>query len=819
MLRNYLAAALRNLGRNRLYAGVTIAGLAIGFAAAMLIGLFVRDEYSYDRFVPDHDRVYLATQTIVMGASKPIESVVTPMMLARPLKLDFPQIEAVARLSPSYFPPTVRRGDVTAGEQNLFWADPDFFRVMALPAVAGDLGRALEAPDSVVITRAMARKYFGADAPIGETLLIEKQPMRVTAVLEDLPSNSHLTAEIIASARAAQSPISQYEAINGPLSNTLLTYVKLRPGASADGVAAGLPGFLQRRLPLAVLGDGVPIKRTMHLVPLAKVHMYPSTQGALKPPADPAVVASIGVVGLLIVLVAAINFVTLMTARAARRAVEVGVRKAAGASRRDLIIQFMGETFVYVLLAAILGIAIAELLLPAFNAFLQRRISFDYLGDPWLAAGLLGTLLVTGLLAGAYPAVVMASFRPAAVLKGGPAETAGGGVLREGLVVVQFAVLIGLVVIAVTIARQTLYSLNEGMRLDKDQVLLVFSRPCSETLRDQMRLLPGVRGAACATADALNLSNNRDTVIAGARRADISIAPVDFGFFEVFGVRPVAGRLFDKARPADGALDSPDTNPPVVLNETAVKRLGFSSATAAVGQTVLWRGTWDESQRKDTFTLPPNRPSRVIGVVPDFTLGSTRAPIEPSLYSIGRNLPPYSVALAAKLDGRQTPETLAAIDRIWKRVGDGQPMMRVFVDQFTLRLYVDTIIQGVTIALASIVALSIACLGLFALSAHTTERRTKEIGIRKAMGASSSDILRLLLWKFSKPVLWANLVAWPLGFLAMNWWLKGFAYHVDLTLWTFVAAGLGALAIAWGTVFVHALRVARAKPVNALRYE
>jgi putative ABC transport system permease protein len=266
-------------------------------------------------------------------------------------------------------------------------------------------------------------------------------------------------------------------------------------------------------------------------------------------------------------------------------------------------------------------------------------------------------------------------------------------------------------------------------------------------------------------------------------------------------------------------LDNPDTRQPIVINETAVRRLGFGSPQAALGQTVIWHGFWDESMRRGAPIVMPGKPSEIIGVMPDFTLGSVRQPIVPTLYAIGRNLPPDSVGLAAKLDGRQTPETLAAIDRLWKRYGDGRPLNRIFADLFTMRLYIDTIVQGATIAIAGVIALTIAALGLFALSAYTTERRTKEIGVRKAMGASSGDILKLLLWQFAKPVIWANLIAWPIAWAILTWWLSSFAYHVEVAPWTFAAAGLGALAIALSTVFVHASNVARAKPVGALRYE
>jgi putative ABC transport system permease protein len=530
-------------------------------------------------------------------------------------------------------------------------------------------------------------------------------------------------------------------------------------------------------------------------------------------------VAAIGAIGVLIVAVAAMNFVTLMTARGARRAVEVGVRKAAGARRRDLIVQFLSEAGLYVLAAGLIAASLAELLTPAVNAFLQRKLVLDYVHDPALVATILGALLVTGLLAGFYPAFVLSGFRPSLVLKGGSATVGGGGV-RQALVIGQFAVLIALALVAMTIARQTVFALNEGMRVNKDQVLLVFAQPCSEPFRDQMRKLPGVRSVACASYESLNLGDNRDSIAIGGRKIDLAASPVDFGFFDVFGVKPLVGRLFERNRAADGALDNPEINPPVVLNETAVRQLGFASSQAALGKTLVWHGFWDESMRRASGpVMMPGKPSEIIGVVPDFTLGSVRQPVIPTLYSIGRNLPPNSIAMAVKLDGLRGPETLAAIDRLWKHYGDGRPILRVFADRFTMRLYVDTIIQGATVAIAGVIALTIAALGLFALSAYTTERRTKEIGVRKAMGASSGDILKLLLWQFTKPVIWANLIAWPAAWLIMRWWLASFAYHVELAPWTFAAAGAGALLIAWATVFVHALNVARAKPVGALRYE
>jgi len=821
MFRNYLAAALRNLARNKLYAGVTIAGLAIGFAAAMLIGLYVRDELTFDRFLPDHERIYLMTSTIEMPGSKPIETKLSQIKLAERLPLDFPEIELAGRLTGAYFPPTVRRGETVAAEQSLYYADENFFRILRFPVLAGDLEHALDTPDSVVLTPGVARKYFGHEDVVGQILLINREPFRVTAVLKELPSNTHITAEIFASAKSPQSPISQFGAINGPVDTTLSTYVRLKPGASPEAMHERMAAFLDRRFPLDALNRNARTKRDTHFLELTRIHLTPTNQEIFnsKSAVDPAILAAIGAVGVLIVVVAAINFVTLMTARAARRAVEVGVRKAAGASRRDLIVQFMGEALLYVVASGILALSLAELLMPAFNAFLQRKMTFDYLHDPALGLSVLGGMAVIALLAGAYPALVLSGFRPAAVLKGGPVAAVGGGGVRQALVVAQFTVLIVLILVAVTIARQTLYALNEGMRLDKDQTLFVFSQPCSATLRDELRRLPGVKAAGCSSAEAMNLSTSRDDASVDGRRLNIMRAPIDFGFFEVFGIKPVAGRLFDERRPADAAMDNPDSYQPVIINETAVRQLGFKSPQEAIGKTILWHGFWDETLRRPGPVNWPAKPSEIIGVVPDFTLGSVRQPIEPFLYAVGRLAPPSSVSLAVKLDGARVPETLAAMDRIWKRVGQGRPMMRYFTDVFTMRLYVDTLIQGVTVAIAGVIALVVAALGLFALSAYTTERRTKEIGVRKAMGASSRDILKLLLWQFAKPVLWANLIAWPVAWLVLNWWLSSFAYHVAVEPWTFAAAGAGALAIALATVLVHALNVARSKPVAALRYE
>ena len=409
----------------------------------------------------------------------------------------------------------------------------------------------------------------------------------------------------------------------------------------------------------------------------------------------------------------------------------------------------------------------------------------------------------------------MAGFRPASALKGGATQPAGSASVRQVLVVGQFAILIGLIVMTGTIYRQTSFALHDALRLDTNQVLQV-QAPCRSAFRQEVQALPGVKAVACGSRAALGAASK--TVIFKPDRSmqTINEAQVDVGFLELHGLKPVAGRFFSKSSGEDMVLDRPDagvaTQPSIVLNRTAALALGFSNPADAVGKRFAWV-RWAQSP---PGVIPPDQISQIVGVAPDYTLGSIRTTIEASLYYVD---PVRAGILVVKLDGRTVPETLRAIDRIWKRSGQKGPPNRLFEDQGVQSLYQDVITQEIALSICSGLAILIACVGLFALAAFITERRTKEIGVRKAMGASTFDVVRLLLWQFTKPVLWANLIAWPLAFWAMDHWLRGFAYRVDLPPWLFLAASVVAVLIAWITVSTHAWLVARAKPAMALRYE
>ena len=826
MLRNYLAAALGNLRRNWLYAGITILGLGVSFAAAILIGLYLRDEVSFDRFVPNHERVFRLETDLTWPGGKPQRMDTVSGIVAGQLRLDFPQVEQAARIEPGSI--GLRRGNVESLEE-IVWADPDFFRVMGAPVLAGDPNAALAAPDGLVLTREAARKYFGEDAPIGKTLKVTSainlnlppgwrkdwvapHVMRVLAVLKDPPGPSHIKAGLYGSGRGALSLLALSDKQPSIFNPATLTYVKLKPGASADAMRARFGAFVARRYPSAKS-----MKLKFGLQPLAGLHFTARMGGdALRSPGDRAVDAGIGAVGLLIVIIAAINFVTLMTARATRRAVEVGIRKAVGARRRDLVVQFMGEAAIYVLAAMLIGVSLAELALPYANALVGRAIRFDYLADPRVLAGIVGLFSLTTLLAGAYPALVISGFRPASALKGGVGQGAGAVAVRQTLVVAQFAILIGLIVVSGTIYRQTTFALNDAMRLDTDQVLRI-GAPCEPALKQQISALAGVKQVACAGGEAVGGGTAAFFAMQpGHTLTPVDYGPIDLGFFEMHGLKPLAGRFFEPNRGQDMVLERAGEDaanqPSIVLNQTAALRLGFKTPRDAIGKTVSWA----------RFTavkgpgVPPLVPSEVVGVVPDFTLKSIRSEIAPTVYYVDLAGAQF---MAVKLSARQIPETLSAIKRAWQATGHDRPLPEAFESQVVQDLYKDVVTQEIAIGVCSGLAILIACVGLFALAAFTTERRTKEIGVRKAMGASTFDVVRLLLWQFTKPVLWANLAAWPVAFWAMDHWLQGFAYRVDLPVWLFGLSSVGAVLIAWATVGSHAWLVARARPATALRYE
>jgi putative ABC transport system permease protein len=684
-------------------------------------------------------------------------------------------------------------------EEHVYSADPNAFDVLPLPVVAGDLKSALSRPDAIVLSRSIARKYFGRDAPLGETLVVKADgsaqtyALSVAAVIEDLPPNgTHLTAEIFVSSLAPWTQLHRQEAVpasvaRGELGVGANTYVKLAPHVSAQRVLRAMPTMAQ------ALFTGLPKgwSLALRLVRMDRLDADPWLNPGFSSRLLMITIAAFG-----ILLIGSINFVNLLTARSARRAKEVSVRKLAGAQRRVLVLQFLTESIVYVIVASLAAVALTELLLPYANAFLIAGATFRYWQDPVLIGAIALVTLLFGTLAGAYPAFVLSAFRPLRVLTGETRQSRRARLMRQILVTAQFSILIGLIIAASVVYQQRQFATQDALRIDSDQMLLIRS-PCNTAFTSEVRALPGVRGLACSSSvlvdhGGVNVMLVKDKVGAQQLLYPIFVEP---SLFDLYGIKPVAGH---NSGSSDGTY--------YLLNETAARQLGFATPSDAIGYILPTHGG---------ITL---HEAPVIGVVPDFSLDSVEHRIEAQGFLVSPKDPLFNL-INVKLTGHQIPETLNAIDRLWKVTGSHDPINRVFLQEQIQNMYLAMLREAQLFGVFATVAIMLACLGLLGLAASIAEQRTREIGVRKALGADTGNIIQLLLRQFATPVLWANLIAWPVTAYAMHRWLQGFAYHVDLAVWLFPAAAALALLIALLTVSTHSILVARARPVSALRYE
>ncbi|HEX4273597.1 MAG TPA: FtsX-like permease family protein [Rhizomicrobium sp.] len=840
MLRHFLITTWRSLQANRLQSVIAIFGLSLGLAAAILAGLVIANQLSLDDFIPGHDNLYFAAIKNPFGGhggfTEPEYTLESPHDLAAVLKQDIPQVRDVTRFQRDHL--RLRHGDMEAREF-VYWVDPNIFRLLRLPVLYGDLDTALARPDGIVLPVSTARKYFGRDDVVGQIIEINRiHAMTVMAVVADLPQNSsNFATAIFASGKAAFSELAKDD-LNPPMGTDGkiwldgTTLVQLAPGASVSDAQARITGLIQPRIHFK---SGLLID--VHLLRLDRAHVSHDLA--------PALGARLGIFSLVAVLVLFLgcaNFVNISTARAARRGVEVGIRKASGASRTMLMVQFLGEGVVQALLALCIATMIVELSLPSVNAFLQTGAVFDYWRDPVLALSLLAGAAAVGVLAGAYPALILSAFQPAVVLKGLMLGVSRTVLVRQLLVGLQFAILIVLIAASVIVFEQYRFSIREALRVNTDQMMFIRDQRCESPFEAGVRALPGVRGEACSSLAMLPELGWAEGVKRhdGGKPFPLRLIPAGYGLFELYGLSPRAGRFFSRDHGGDEvpANPAPDLMAHYVINETAVRQLGFASPQAAIGQRI-------------SFDQPPpshNAPSDksggpaalngtsysdgpatretldgiIIGVVPDFSLFPIEDPVSPIAYSVGWTVlkpEPKATLIHVRLRGHDIPETLDAIDRLWRKTVADRPIDRTFLDSYIEDLVIGMLRQGQMFGIFAGIAVLLSCLGLFALTSAAAERRTKEIGIRKAMGASSIDIVLLLLWQFLKPVLWAVVIAVPLAWVLMQRWLSGYAYHVMPGPWPYLAAAVLAVAIALATVITHAILTARAVPATALRYE
>ncbi len=800
MLRNCLAAALRHLGHHRLYGAISVFGLAIGLCTALLAALVIHNQYSFNHDVPAYARTYALMLRFAPPGAAPQYVPITSREFAAQLKEASAEVGATTRLFDTQG--TVTRGSEHSKER-VFWADPNLLEVLPRPVLAGDAGAALRTADGLILSRAYARRFFGIDAPLGETLLIDGHSMVVRAVMADkLPQGTERPPDIIAAGVSSFSPLNPARPLPNPLGPLSFgdgtTFVQLKPGARLAALSRVLPQLVRAGHNMVDL-QAIRIDRLN-----TNEGMHPGFRMRMQ---------LIGILGLVVLLVACVNFVNLQTAHAGLRAREVAIRALAGAGRPLLIAQFLVEAVLYTALAALLAVAFAEWLLPHVNAALDASARLDFIREPWLAVLLCACVLLLGVFAGAWPAALQSRFRPAEALSRRGVTPMGGAGARQVLVAVQFALLITLAIGAGVVYLQREFAMREALRVNSDEVLMIYA-PHSGAFVDLVRALPGVRAVTRATVPFLGsagfegLRGVSFVLTKTKAGADITLTGinVDFNLFDFYGITPLVGRL----PTTDGRVPPETDDNTVVINETAAGKFGFKLNADALGQP-LPVGTPDNPGT-------PARPAspRLLAIVPDFSLGPVTDVIPPTIYFQSHEAPDL---INLRLDGHKLPETLAAIDALWRRSGQDEPLKRFFLDQQMQLQYLGVLRQSQAFGLCALLAVCLSCIGLLALTAAAVERRTKEIGIRKSLGAGTRDVLQLLLWQVGRPVLWAVVLAWPVAAVTMSHWLSGFAYHIAMPLWMFPTAAVATLLIALTTVSLQSLLAARAKPVTALRYE
>jgi putative ABC transport system permease protein len=796
MIKNYIKIALRNFRRNKVYSLINVAGFAAGMACCLLILVYIRHELSYDRYHKDGERICRIVQDIRTKTANRVFAPISPMV-ATTLKAEYPQVENAARVLTTSSR-LVRREEKLFYEDRFMYADQELLDVLTIPFIRGNPREALTRPQTLVISERTALKYFGHDDPLGKTLEINQQEYEITGVAADPPANTHLKYDLIASMET----LAEWEEMTNWYSTMFYTYLKLRPGVNVDD-------FSQQVSRLADKHVGEQLKEwgdTYHyfLQPVSGIHLHSHLRYEAEPPGNPFYVAIFSYVGLFILLIAGLNFMNLSTARSANRAKEVGLRKVVGAQKPQLIGQFLGESLLVTLLSLGLAMAAARLLIPFVNDLTGLSLGFNQLLSPLVLLSLLGGAILAGLAAGIYPAFVLSAFRPTATLKGMFRSVSHGFALRKALVIIQFAISVVLIFGTLVISRQFNFMKNQYLGFEKEQKLIlplrggISVKENYESVKDLFSNHPSITGATVSSSvPGRGVSNFAISLVGEEDSKNQSMFHLyfDHDFIPLYGIEMVAGRAFQKEMRTDirGAF---------LINEAAVKAFGWSSPEEALGKRL-----------KTGFG---GRTNPIIGVTKNFHYRGLQSEVEPLVMEFHPSVFRY---LTLSIDLSDLKETLAFVESQWKALFPGYPYESFFLDTDFDQQYKAEEQVGRIFGVFTFLGLSIACLGLLGLASFTAECRTKEIGIRKVLGASSAGIVVMLSKQFTKWVLLSSIFAWPVAYYSMTMWLKNFAYRTRIDIATFLLSGLLVLVIALLTVSAQSIRAAASDPVDSLRYE
>jgi len=804
MLKNYIITSIRNLVRNKFYSLLNIAGLAIGVACCLFIILYVRDELSYDRFHEKADRIYrvvptFATSERVMKA--PTNAHVQGPMIGR----DFPEVENYVRFTGYEYASRVimKYGDRFFTEDHLIYADSSFFNVFSFEMIKGNPNTALVNPHSVVITEEMADKYFGTGEPLGKTLVMNNRySYAVTGVITNIPDQSHVKPDFILSFSTLNLQPTGNTANELLSNNSYFTFILLREGVNYKRLEAKLNTYFNKYVGDVLERLGGYAK--LELEPLERIYLYSDREEDIEGLSDISYIYLFSGIGIFIMLLACLNFMNLSTARSANRAKEVGLRKVAGAQRLQLIRQFIGESVLLIFISVITAVMIVLTLLPVFRNVSGKEISLDFIFNPVLLGVIAGFIFILGILGGSYPALFLSSFRPVEVLRGTINRGVRSSVLRIILVSFQFMVSIVLIIGTLVVNNQLHYVKNKNLGYDKEHIVY-FPMRNPETRENyellKIEFLKHPQVIEVSASRSLPLGNSSSGVHHPFDRPEEDVVmfygqSVDEDFLDTYGIELIAGRSFSKEFPGD-------KRDAAILNKTAVKVLGWEDNP--IGKEIE---RFESLEKKVKY--------RVVGVVKDYHFWSLHDEIRPLILYNG--LGDYEM-MSVRLSPRNINETIKFLRDTWSDIDPFYPFEFSFFDEHYNSLYRTEERLGNLFGYFTVLAVIIGCLGLFGLASYMAEQRTKEIGVRKVLGASVGGIVMLLVKEFTKWIIIAVLIAWPLGYYIMHAWLENFAYRTELGISVFLFSAFLALFIAVITVSFQAVKAAYTNPVQVMKYE
>jgi putative ABC transport system permease protein len=810
MLKNYLKVALRNLWKNKAFSAINIAGLSAGLAVCLLIVLYVKDELSYDKYNAQSENIYRIDADIFFNGTQ-FTSAVAPPPLAPTLKKDYPQIAQYVRLR-GLGDILVKKDNQNIKGHNAVFADSTFFQVFSIPMLAGNPLTALNEPNSIVIDETTAKKYFNSTDVVGNTLYIDNSVnCKITGVIKDIPSQSHFHFSFIRPMR------DRYQGNQDDwLSNNNASYVLVKPGVTRASlqnlVNATINNYLAKQVEQRLHTSANEINKGGNhylypVMPLTDIHLHSNKSYEFEANGNVAYVYIFSVIAIFILLIACVNFMNLSTARSANRAKEVGIRKVVGSLRSNLITQFLTESVLMSFFSLLLALAIAALLLPFFNQLAGKQMSVFTLLSTWLLPLLIALIIVVGCIAGSYPAFYLSSFQPVQVLKGSIAKGFKTSWLRSGLVVFQFFISVSLIIGTIVIYTQLKYIRSKEIGYNRDQVLVIHNTYVLDkqikTFRQEMLKISGVQNAAVAGSLPTETGHNqrgwfKDPTLDAKQVTIVTDFVVDQNYIPTLGMNMAAGRNFSHDFPTDSSA--------VIINETAARLFGFKDP---LNETIYRPAGFSGSGG-----LVP-RPFHIIGVVKDFNFNSMHDKVGPMIIQLDE----LYGKVAIRINTKNIPALISQVEDKWNSMAPGQPFSYTFLDTDFNTVYNDDQRTGTLFTIFAVFAIFIACLGLLGLVTYAAEQRIKEIGIRKVLGAGVAEIVTMISKDFVKLVLIAFLIAFPIAWWAMNKWLEGFAYRIDISWWVFVLAGLLTIAIALLTVSFQAIKAAITNPIKSLRTE